>query len=501
MNIKEEQQQDVQISVAIVQTQPQPASLDSLPGSAEESFAPEDNSNQELDATARKKPLSPQSALEKLEEQKKRSLRRIEEFLKEHELNSHRGLSDVDKRQVDHERKINVRLRDLRKAVLGDVRLRSLNGERKLTSLVESKKDCLESLAEAALKMLRRVRDELATDKSLLKLRLSQEEFEEKYEEHLDNFRSRQLESGLNQELQDELDKLERWRSEMMRSHRAKVEIALQEMEQRKEKTCERLREFHLALSAEIDNFKTMEVEEIKLVAEQGLEFLNSAFNQCQSRLDLKKEESLSEHILPEIHESKNYLASKAIELMESLAEKLDIQSLDFSVEFMQSLDTTLESLAMLSEEVFEKNIAMQRRSKESAETFLSKLEEQLDERAKITHKLLSTKAKNTALEEISQQKINERLESLKSTYVSKVKSKITDQRIVDKNESGALIEKFEQESEKILQSMTTQLQACAKDIAERRRKTIKELERKILIVKDKSELLTETLTQDFGLD
>ena len=260
-------------------------------------------------------------------------------------------------------------------------------------------------------------------------------------------------------------------------------------------------KEFHLALLNETATFKAMETEEIKLLANQGIEFLHSAFNQCQSRLDLKKEESLSEHILPEIHESKNYLASKAIELMESLAEKLDVQSLDFSVDFMQALDGRLEEMSQLSEDIFEKNVSMQRESKEVTEALLSKLDEQLAERARITHKLLSSKAKDSAMEEVSQQKINERLDSLKSTYLSKVSTKISVRKIVDEKDADIAFQRFEFEAEKAFESLVDQLQARSRDISQRRIRSIKELERKLQIVKDKSELLTDALTKNFDLE
>lgn len=438
------------------------------------------------------KPLSLHLALEKLEEQKSRTIKRIDEFRRDHDLACSRAIADLNQKEADYSRKLNLKLRDSRKVLCNNIRLLIVNAERELSSKVNENKRRMENTAQELICSLDNFEEELSLPGFFQKLEELTNAFSTNMEAQLDRLQQEHLPTELKDLMQAKSQELVEWRTEMLQAHRSKIEAALFEINSRKEEAFSTLSSYSDSLVKEIKRYQDLHNEEIAIHKHRDMELLSSSFKEWQSRLESGKQELLSEYLLPQLHEMKTLLSSKSTELLDALYLNLSAHSKDFSGEFREAFNSIIEELSVTNEQLAEHRITLQKRLHATAEEQLSSLESNLQDKLKSTQQNNKFRGRKKSqdcdsIESVVNQTLEEKKSAFLTAFKTRVRSTICDQEL----ESEEEVQSWKRNSTDSCRQLVDEIKAEVEKFKKRRISSIQQLKADLALLKEKAEILS----------
>ncbi|MBX9687860.1 MAG: hypothetical protein K2X27_14235, partial [Candidatus Obscuribacterales bacterium] len=334
------------LKASAAQTAPQAAAP--VPGISVDKPEPvvASSEEEEEDSSKPQKKLSLQATLAKLEEQSRRAYVRLDEFKKAHEIACSETAANVKSGTGEFESATNERLLQLSNSVIEKLRAISNEASNTLRSFVEVGQKQISEKLPAAIAELELLAAEAGVEAALSELDETGESFQSLCSERLGGTQQEQ-EAVLSRAVEEELAKLEKWRSGQLKNYLDSFEQSKSRLEQHRIASLSALESCVHSMSEGLRRLRELDTQRLALLNSELSENLEQSCKLAEMSLTRNCDMALAEQILPLLAEWKSNLGLHTRKLRREIEEELEVHSESSLAHFEPVLKLGKESVAL----------------------------------------------------------------------------------------------------------------------------------------------------------
>jgi hypothetical protein len=430
-----------------------------------------------------------------LEEQKQKAYNRLSEFRIAHETACAQGTADLKEACSHFEREFNERLKELRKSVMGKLKLLSIEADQKLSILVDEGRGKVEQQTGPAISELEAAKNQADIEAAFTALRAAADDFASLYAEKLSQILDGDPTKTLEERAQKEVGRISYWRSGTLKD--------FQESGQRLSERIKSDRAVALTNIETVVNRMLDELQRMKELDQTSSTLLESQFNRAVSQskeeaeLHLKTlcEKAMATQVLPLLANLKVSIAKSSHEMRAKLAQLLEGESKSSLSDFDKLLATAKESMAETSGNVVDLKAAFETDGKSKVDELLSHLTSHLDKKLdefRESFRILEETDPN----ETPESRLLKRAEHLRSTSLAALEANIDSLQHENKKQAEEIFHNWQTQADTTYEART---KAISEEIAQfktKRRESLAKIEQLLQKHTDSAESIAAEFIQ-----
>ena len=436
--------------------------------------------------------MSLQDTLKKLDEQKKKAYTRLDEFKSIHESACSQGLVSLKPHMSNFEKEFNQRLRELRKSVMGKLRLLSIEADQKLSAIVEEGRGRIEDRLRPSVAELQSLRDDLGIKEAFAELQDASDKFSSQYTSVLERLRDRDLSKALSVQTDDSLENLQPLLTRLQQEQDKSCEQVLQHIRQYYDAAQVELNTVVESMAVKLQRMKNLDMDKLLLQRNRVFDAFDKADKNAEAKLNRFCEKEFVEKVLPYFAELKNSLQRASREMTHELTDYLSKQSRERVSKFDSLLDKNRSFAKDLGDDLDSLKSSFEKDGKIQSEALLSELAANLDKKLEEFKEFVRRSAEaDKDKADTPKKRLLRRVGQVRSNGVAVIESLSESQKTERKRQIEDTLKHWENHAETSSKAAVDELNAEVDKFLLRRQEAKRKLEEKLEKLTERAEAIS----------